>query len=130
MLADAGGVPELILLATGSEVSVAVDAHKQLAAKGVRSRVVSLPCWQLFDQQPQAYRDQVLPPSVTARISIEAASPLGWERYVGSLGAVIGMTRFGASAPAEALMKEFGFTPDHVVARAQQLLVERVKRNA
>jgi transketolase len=98
VLADAGGVPEMILFATGSEVSVARDAHKQLTALGVRSRVVTMPCWQLFDQQPQAYRDQVLPPSVSARLAIEAASPLGWERYVGSLGAVIGMTRFGASA--------------------------------
>jgi transketolase len=91
--------PEVILIAAGSEVALALEAHSRLAGQGIRSRVVSMPCWELFERQPQSYRDMVLPPSVRARVSIEAAAPFGWERYVGLEGAIIGATDFGASAP-------------------------------
>ena len=123
VLADADGSrPEVILIATGSEVSIALEAHKRLTSGGIRSRVVSMPCWKWFDAQPQAYRDVVLPPSVRARVSIEAASPFGWERYVGLDGAIIGVNRFGASAPGPIVMREFGFTPEHVVETANAVL--------
>jgi transketolase len=123
VLADAeGSMPEVVLIATGSEVSIALDAHVRLAKDGIRSRVVSMPCWELFDAQPQSYRDAVLPPSVRARVSIEAASPFGWERYVGLEGAMIGVTHFGASAPGPIVMREFGFTPEHVVETAKAVL--------
>jgi transketolase len=123
VLADAGGgAPELILIATGSEVSLAVAAHELLVADGVRSRVVSMPSWDIFEMQPQAYRDSVLPPGVTARVAIEQASAFGWERYVGSRGKVVGMQTFGASAPLKALQQEFGFEPAHVVAVARDVL--------
>ncbi len=122
-----GGKPNVILMATGSEVSLAVEASKQLTAQGLQVRVVSLPSWELFEQQPQSYKDAVFPPSVTARLAIEAASPFGWHRYVGLKGDVIGMARFGASAPAPALLKEFGFTVDNVVSRARAL-VEQSRR--
>jgi transketolase len=111
--------PDVILIATGSEVSIALEAHALLVLDGIRSRVVSMPSWELFERQPQAYRDNVLPPDVRARVSIEAASPFGWERYVGSEGAIIGINRFGASAPGPALMREFGFTPEHIVEMAK-----------
>ena len=115
VLADAeGGAPDLILIATGSEVALAVDAKKILDAKGMRTRVVSMPCWELFEQQTQDYRDGVLPPAVTARISIEAAATLGWSRWVGDRGFAFGIDHFGASAPAAAIAKGFGFTPDHI----------------
>jgi transketolase len=114
--------PEVILIASGSEVSVALEAFEKLEAEGVAVRVVSMPCWDLFEKQPQAYRDQVLPPAVTARLAIEAAAPFGWERYVGSKGAVIGMTRFGASAPYKVLAEKFGFTAANVAKRAHELL--------
>ena len=111
VLADcAAGPPKLILIATGSEVSIALEAHNQLTREGVASRVVSMPCWDLFEAQPQSYKDMVLPPGVKARVSVEAGSPLGWERYVGLEGAVIGLNRFGASAPGEIVMRELGFT--------------------
>ena len=123
MLADApGGKPELILIATGSELGLAVDAHEKLLADGMRSRVVSMPSWDLFERQEPAYRDAVLPPGVKARIAIEQASTFGWERYVGSEGRVIGMHTFGASAPLKALQQKFGFEPERVVALAQELL--------
>jgi transketolase len=123
VLADsASGPPKLILIATGSEVSVALEAHKQLTREGVATRVVSMPCWDLFEAQPQSYKDQVLPPGVRARVSIEAGSPLGWERYVGLEGAIIGVNRFGASAPGEIVMRELGFTPEHVVEIAKSVL--------
>ena len=114
--------PELILIATGSEVALAVAAHEALAADGVRSRVVSLPSFELFAQQDQAYRDEVLPPSVKARISIEEASTFGWERYVGLEGEAIGMHTFGSSAPLKDVLTKFGFTPDAVVEKAKELL--------
>jgi len=123
VLADcAAGPPKLILIATGSEVSIALEAHNQLTREGVASRVVSMPCWDLFEAQPQSYKDTVLPPCIKARVSVEAASPLGWERYVGLDGAVIGLNRFGASAPGEIVMRELGFTAEHIVTVAKSIL--------
>jgi transketolase len=123
VLADAdGGDPEVILIATGSEVALALGAHEELGAEGVRSRVVSLPCWELFDRQDQAYRDEVLLPAVTARVSIEEASTIGWDRYVGSGGVKIGMHTFGTSAPLKDVQTKFGFTPDRVAEAAKELL--------
>jgi transketolase len=123
VLADApGGTPEIILIASGSEVNLAVDAHAQLLAEGIRSRVVSMPSWDLFEHQPQAYRDSVLPPAITARVAIEQASTFGWERYVGCAGRIIGMKTFGASAPLKELQRKFGFEPERVAAIAKELL--------
>jgi transketolase len=123
VLADAPDKnPELILIASGSEVSLAVQAHEKLVAEGVRSRVVSMPSWDIFDHQPKEYRDSVLPPDVKARIAIEQASTFGWERYVGDGGRVIGMRTFGASAPLKELQRKFGFEPDRVVATVKELL--------
>jgi transketolase len=123
VLAEAGGSPlDVILIATGSEVALALEAHQRLVKEGIRSRVVSMPSWELFEAQPQSYRDTVLPPAIRARVSIEAASPLGWERYVGSEGAIIGVNRFGASAPGPVVMRELGFTPEHVVNTAKAVL--------
>jgi transketolase len=123
VLADTPGkTPELVLIASGSEVPVALEAYEKLTAEGIATRVVSLPCWDLFERQPQDYKDGVLPPSVSARLAIEAAVPLGWERYVGTKGAVIGMTRFGASAPYKVLAEKFGFTAANVIERAKELL--------
>jgi transketolase len=126
VLTDAvpGVPPELILIATGSEVSLALAAHRQLSGEGVRSRVVSMPSWELFEAQPAEYRRSVLPPAVSARVSVEAASPFGWERYVGSSGAIIGVDRFGASAPGPVVMAHYGFTVEHVVATARAVLAE------
>jgi transketolase len=121
VLADAkGGDPQVLLMATGSEVSLCVAAHEQLAAEGVRSRVVSMPCWELFENQPKEYKDSVLPPSVKARVSVEQAATLGWDRYVGLTGAKIGMHTFGASAPLKELQKKFGFEPDKIAAAAKE----------
>jgi transketolase len=117
--------PELILIASGSELSLAVAACETSTAQGIGCRVVSMPSWDIFEQQPQAYRDSVLPPQVSARIAIEQGSTLGWERYVGAAGRVIGMHTFGASAPLKALQSKFGFEPDRVVAAARELLVAR-----
>jgi transketolase len=123
VLADApDGKPELLLLATGSEVSLCLAAHEHLVKAGIRSRVVSMPSWELFHDQPAAYRDTVLPPSVTARVAVEQASSLGWERYVGTHGRVIGMSTFGASAPLKELQKKFGFEPERIVAAAHEAL--------
>jgi transketolase len=123
VMADApGGTPEIILIATGSEVALAIDAHETLLAQGIRSRVVSMPSWDLFEHQPQAYRDSVLPPSVTARIAVEQASALGWEHYVGGRGRVIGMKSFGSSAPLKELQQHFGFEPERIVAVAKEML--------
>jgi transketolase len=123
VLADArGGAPEVILIASGSEVSLAVAAHETLVAAGVRSRVVSMPSWDVFERQPATYRENVLPPAVKARIAVEQGSTIGWERYVGEGGRVIGMHTFGASAPLKALQQKFGFEPDRVVAAAKELL--------
>ncbi|MCD6014442.1 MAG: transketolase [Solirubrobacterales bacterium] len=123
VLADAdGSEPELILIATGSDVALAVEAYEQLAADGVRARVVSLPSFHIFDRQPDEYRESVLPAAVTARVSIEEASTLGWDRYVGPRGATIGMHTFGSSAPLKDVLNEFGFTPEKVVERAREVL--------
>jgi transketolase len=124
VLADAEN-PQLILLATGSEVHIALDAREQLQAEGVAARVVSMPSWELFEQQPAAYRESVLPPAVTQRIAIEAGVTFGWERYVGAAGTIIGIDRFGASAPYQRVYQEFGLTAASVVAAARQLLTER-----
>jgi len=123
VLADApGGSPEVILIGTGSEVSLVAQAHEMLVAQGIRSRVVSMPSWDIFEHQTQEYRDSVLPPSVKARVAVEQASTFGWDRYVGEAGRVIGMKTFGASAPLKELQKKFGFEPEHVVAVAKELL--------
>ena len=123
VLADApGGRPNVILIASGSEVCLAVDAHERLVSEGIRSRVVSMPSWDIFERQPREYRDSVLPPEVTARVAIEQASTLGWERYVGAAGRVVGMHTFGASAPLKELQKKFGFEPEHVMALAKEVL--------
>ena len=119
---EEGGVLRAILIGTGSEVQVCLGARDIMQGKGVPTRVVSLPCWAIFEKQDQAYRDDVLPPALHARVAVEAASLLGWERYVGDGGAIVGMTRFGASAPADVLFKEFGFTGERVAARALSLL--------
>jgi transketolase len=123
VLAEApGGKPKVVLIATGSEVEVAVGAQTILQEKGIGARVVSMPSWELFEAQPKAYRDAVLPPAVTARLAVEAGTPLGWHRYVGLQGDVVGMARFGSSAPAKVLFERFGFTPANVAARAMKLV--------
>jgi transketolase len=121
VLIDAeAGKPDVILIATGSEVGLAVSAREELAAEGIRARVVSMPCSELFDRQSQEYRDEVLPPQVKARVAIEQASTLGWHRYVGDGGAIVGMHTFGASAPLKMLVEKFGFTPDAVAEVARR----------
>jgi transketolase len=123
VLADApGGEPEVILIASGSEVSLAVAAQEQLLAEGIRSRVVSMPSWEIFEHQTEDYRDSVLPSNVKARVAVEQGSTLGWERYVGPTGQVIGMKTFGASAPLKELQRKYGFEPDQVVAAAKKQL--------
>jgi transketolase len=121
VLADPrGGDPDVILIGTGSELSLCVDAHECLSAEGIRSRVVSMPSLELFERQPRPYREEVLPPGLTARVAVEQASTFGWDRYVGPTGAVIGMHTFGASAPLKDLETRFGFTPEAVVERARE----------
>lgn len=122
VLSDSEGKPELILMATGSEVQLIVEAAEVLRRDGVRVRVVSMPSWELFERQPQAYRDEVLPPGVTRRVAVEAGTTFGWSRYVGAEGRVIGADRYGASAPAEVIFEKLGFTVDNVVATARALL--------
>jgi transketolase len=123
VLADAQGEnPEVILIASGSEVDLAVQAHEKLAAEGIRSRVVSMPSWDIFDHQTQEYRNSVLPPNVNARVAVEQASTFGWERYVGTSGRIIGMKTFGASAPLKELQRHFGFEPDCIAVVAKELL--------
>jgi transketolase len=125
ILADSPGEPELILMGSGSEVQLCLQAHEQLSSQGIRSRVVSMPSWELFKQQPQSYQDSVLPPSVEARLAVEAGTGLGWREYVGSKGQVIARYDFGASAPVKDLLKHFGFTAEHVVGQARSLLKMR-----
>ncbi|MFZ0932009.1 MAG: transketolase [Syntrophobacteraceae bacterium] len=121
VLADAPeGKPEVILIATGSEVYLALEAHEELLAEGIRSRLVSMPSWEIFDHQTKEYRESVLPPNVTARVAVEQASTFGWERYVGCSGHVIGMNTFGASAPLKELQRKFGFEPERIVAAAKE----------
>jgi transketolase len=123
VLADAPGEkPEVILIASGSEVSLCVNAHEELLAQGIRSRVVSMPSWDIFEHQPLAYQDSVLPPDVTARVAVEQASTFGWERYVGRSGRVIGMKTFGASAPLKELLRKYGFEPERVTEVVKELL--------
>jgi transketolase len=123
VMADApDGAPEIILIASGSEVSLVVEAHEKLASDGIRCRVVSMPSWDIFEHQSQSYREEVLPPHLTARIAVEQGSMLGWDRYVGATGRIIGMKTFGASAPLKELQRKFGFEPERVVATAMELL--------
>ena len=123
VLADgSGGMPDVVLIGTGSEVSLCIAAHELLIKDGIRSRVVSMPSWELFDRQPADYRDSVLPPAVTARVAVEQGSTLGWERYAGATGSILGMKTFGASAPLKELQRKFGFEPERVVAAAKQQL--------
>jgi transketolase len=123
ILADAtDGKPDVLLLATGSEVALCIDAYEQLKAEGINARVVSMPSWEIFEyycRQHPEYRERVLPAAVTARVSVEQASTFGWERYVGMTGHTIGMQTFGASAPLKALQQTFGFTPEAIVAAAK-----------
>jgi len=122
VLADAEGPLQLILIATGSELGTAVQAYETLRSEGIRCRVVSMPSWDLFDLQSAAYRESVLPSSVTARLAIEQGSTLGWERYIGPKGRVIGMHTFGASAPLKALQGKFGFDPASILRVAREVL--------
>jgi transketolase len=123
ILSDAAnGQPELILIATGSEVGLIIAAAERLAGEGIAVRCVSMPSWELFDAQPQSYCDRVLPPAVGARLAVELGVRQGWERYIGAHGAMLGINHFGASAPAEMLLQQFGFTVDHVVQRGRALL--------
>ena len=126
IMADAeGGKPQVILMATGSEVYLCIDAYENLKAEGVRARVVSMPSWELFEHQDRSYREQVLPPKVTARVAVEQASFMGWARYAGAGGGIIGMHTFGASAPIKDLQKKFGFTSDAIVQAAREQLGAR-----
>ena len=129
VLADAQeGTPEVLLLATGSEVSLCIEAYEQLTAEGIRARVVSMPSWEIFEyycRQHPEYREYVLPAAVTARVSVEQASTLGWARYVGSTGHTIGMETFGASAPLKELQRKFGFIPASIVAAAKEQIAQR-----
>jgi transketolase len=118
----ANGKPQAQIIATGSEVSLAVDAQKKLAEEGVQVRVISMPSWELFEKQPQEYKDSVLLPDVKARLAVEMAYPMGWERYVGDQGAILGISMFGASAPGPKVLAEYGFTPDNVAAKVKALL--------
>jgi transketolase len=124
VLGDCQGEPELILIGTGSELPMVVAAHEKLTAEGVRSRVVSLPSWYMFEKQDQAYRDSVLPPGVVARLAVEQGGALGWDRYVGSKGATITMSTFGASAPLAKLQEKFGFTVDNICKTARALMTK------
>ena len=129
VLADAAdGKPELILIGTGSEVSLCVSASEQLSKEGVKVRVVSMPSWDLFEKQPQSYKDEVLPPTVGARVAVEQASTFGWARWVGLTGGVVGMTTFGASAPIKDLQKKFGFTVENVVKVARETIARQPKK--
>ena len=126
ILADAAdGKPDILLLATGSEVGLCIEAYEQLSQEGINVRVVSMPSWELFEQQNQDYRDEVLPPEITARIGVEQASVFGWHRYIGPSGEIVGMQTFGASAPLKELQKKFGFTAEHVVTKAKDLLAQQ-----
>ncbi len=122
ILADCEGKPDIILIATGSEVHIALEAQKRLALENIAARVVSMPSWELFEQTSQEYKDRVLLPDVTVRLAVEAGSPMGWEQFVGNSGAIIGIKDFGASAPGGTVMKQFGFTPENIVQKAMDLL--------
>jgi transketolase len=130
VLADAadGKKPQVLLLATGSEVSICVDVYEKLKSEGIAARVVSMPAWDIFESQDDAYKDSVLPPDVDARVCVEQAAELGWDRYVGRLGAKVVMHTFGASAPLSELKKKFGFTPEHVYDAAKQQIARVQKK--
>jgi transketolase len=124
VLADApDGKPSVILLATGSEVSLCMNAYEQLKAEGVNARVVSMPSWDIFERQSDSYKKEVLPPQVKARVAVEMASTFGWSQYVGEAGVIIGMHRFGASAPLKDVLKKFGFTTENVIAAAREAIM-------
>ncbi|HET9495221.1 MAG TPA: transketolase C-terminal domain-containing protein, partial [Chloroflexia bacterium] len=126
ILAEAdGGKPDLILIATGSEVHLALEARPKLQEQGIKTRVVSFPCWELFEEQDQSYRDEVLPPDVKKRISIEASAPMGWHQWVGDEGSIIGVETYGASAPAEIIFEKYGFTVDNVVQHGLAVMGKR-----
>jgi transketolase len=130
ILADASdGKPEVILMSTGSEVSLCVVAYETLKAEGIKARVVSMPSWELFEKQDESYRHQVLPPRVKARVSVEQAATFGWAQYVGSTGRMIGMHTFGSSAPLKDLLKKFGFAPDKIVEAAKESIAESKSQN-
>ena len=122
ILADSDGKPEIIFIATGSEIHLALLTYERLLNEGIKVRIVSMPSWELFEQQSEDYRKEVLPPDITARISIEAGSTHGWHKYIGLYGEAIGIDHFGASAPGEMLLKEFGFTSENIVSKAKKLL--------
>jgi transketolase len=131
VMADAaGGPPAVILIGTGSEVALCAEAYERLKQEGVAARLVSMPSWELFEQQNRAYRDSVLPPEVSARVSVEEGSVIGWDRYVGSRGAKIGMSTFGSSAPIQDLLTKFGFTPQKVLAAARGQIAKFAKQTA
>jgi transketolase len=117
---ESGGAPDVILIGTGSELQLAVEAQEKLASEGVKARVVSMPCWDLFEEQSAEYKESVLPSAVRARVAVEAGIPIGWERYVGLEGRIVGQTQFGASAPAKDLFKHFGFNAENVVTHARE----------
>ncbi|HEX8699684.1 MAG TPA: transketolase C-terminal domain-containing protein, partial [Myxococcaceae bacterium] len=127
VLADSEGTPDVVLIGTGSEVSLCLAASEQLKGQGVKARVVSMPSWELFEQQDEAYKDSVLPPNVHARVAVEQAAAFGWERWVGLRGTIIGMRTFGASAPLKNLLQKFGFTVDNVVKAAHDTLAKARK---
>jgi transketolase len=122
VLWETEGRPQVILIATGSEVHVALEAAQTLGEEGIACRLVSMPSWELFEEQPQEYRQQVLPPDIRARVSVEAGATTGWERYVGLDGAAVGMETYGASAPGGVLFEQFGFTADRVAGEARKLV--------
>src|SRR5512135_3671722 len=124
-----GGRPDIILMAAGAEVSLIVEAGNSLAAEGHNVRLVSFPSWYFFERQNPVYQDEVFPPSIKARLAVEAGVSFGWERYVGDLGRVIGVDRYGASAPYQVIFKEYGLTAEHVIREAQKLL-EEIKEQA
>jgi transketolase len=128
ILSDSRGTPEIILLASGAEVHPALAAAEVLRKEGRRVRVVNMACFELFEQQPEAYRRKVLPASVTARLAVEAGASLGWHKYTGLRGDVIGIDRFGASAPAKVLFEKFGFTVDNIVRRAKKIYLNRDRK--
>jgi transketolase len=128
VLADAPqGAPDILLIGTGSEVSLCAKVHDELTREGVAARLISMPSWELFEQQDETYRHAILPPLITARVAVEQGSTLGWDRYVGTEGAIIGMHTFGSSAPLKDLLTKFGFTPERVMEAAKAQLA-RSKR--
>jgi transketolase len=127
VLADTGGQPDVILIGTGSEVSLCVDAFEKLKAESVKARVVSMPSWELFERQDAAYKESVLPAAVKARVAVEMGSTFGWERHTGPTGRIVGMRSFGASAPLKDLLKRFGFTVDAVMAAAKETIAANAK---